>query len=57
MVISIHKLIIIRKIGEPAPGGHIVPKKEILPTNLFIFKSRLSSKKIKQKKRILASVN
>jgi hypothetical protein len=26
--ISIHKLIIIRKIGGPAPGGHIVPEKE-----------------------------
>jgi hypothetical protein len=45
MDISIHKLIIVRKIREPAPGGHIVPKKEILLTNLFIFKSRLSSKK------------
>jgi hypothetical protein len=33
MNISIHKLIIVRKIREPAPGGHIVPKKEILLTN------------------------
>jgi hypothetical protein len=58
MDISIHKLIIIRKIREPAPGGHIVPTKEILLTNLFIFKLRLSSKKKNKKKEwLLASIN
>jgi hypothetical protein len=31
------------------PGGNIVPKKEIMLTNLFIFKLRLSSKKRKKK--------
>jgi hypothetical protein len=34
-----------KKGGELAHYGSIVPKKEILLTNLFIFKSRLSSKK------------
>jgi hypothetical protein len=31
------------------PGGCIVPKKETLLTNLFIFKLRLSSEKKKEK--------
>jgi hypothetical protein len=34
---------------ELAPGGHIVPNKEILLTNLFIFQMRLPSKKRKKK--------
>jgi hypothetical protein len=45
MDISIHKLIIVRKIREPVPGGHNVPKKENIAYHLFIFKSKLSSKK------------
>jgi hypothetical protein len=37
MDISIHKLIIVRKIREPAPGGHIVPKKEISQRNITVY--------------------